>query len=465
MRGSPDLWRARNRLAAAIGLIGSLVAHALVFSLLRWAGTLPAMDFDLQLPSEVEFGVTNATKVEPPPVEPPPQAAVAQPAPAPGDRKSQTEPRPDAPDAGPPVEEKPEPIAQPSVPDAGTAPGAGDRPLLAAYAPEGAQIALRVHLGRVRESELAPDVRRFLEGVADWRLILEGSGLDPLEDLERLYIASPDLKRSSLVIAGQYFGGEEVAQQAVAQLALARGREAAWRRYGAIRVAPWHNLDETERVLALIAPHQFAITRSEDLPRVLQVARALAQRRTKAGARVDAADALLALGEGETLALSVEGARLFARGNLRGIPERLEVAVSQLADGPLDVRASAHFEDAQAAEQARLYWDRIRERYASHPLVALTGMRAPLSDAQLEAEDSTLLARTQVSLQQARVVLGFLRGALAPAPPSPDELPRPAAPPLPGANRPPASQPTGPRAPRTGKDVGPVPGSLSRPDP
>jgi hypothetical protein len=346
----------------------------------------------------------------------PPQAAV------PAEREK-PKPRAERPDAGA-QDASTEPEAEEAtVADADT-PGEGDRPLLSAYAPKGAQIALRVHMGRVRDSELAPDVRALLEAVADWRLILEGSGLDPLRDLERIYIASPDLQRAHLVIAGQYVGGEEIAQQAVAAMAAARGQVVRWRKYGTVRVAPWHNLDETARVLALIAPRQFAITRSEDLPRVLQVARALAQRKAKDEIRpqegVDPGDALLGLDQDETLALSVEGARLFARGNVRGVPERLEASVRSLdAGAALDVQVTGHFEDDQAAEQAQAYWKRVRDRYAGHPLVALIGLRSPLANASLAAKDGALQARTRVTLQQARVVLGFIRNMVAPPPPPP----------------------------------------------
>ena len=43
----------------------------------------------------------------------------------------------------------------------------------------------------------------------------------------------------------------------------------------------------------------------------------------------EAADALLGLAANETLALSIEGARLFTRGNTRGIPERLTASPSK----------------------------------------------------------------------------------------------------------------------------------------
>jgi hypothetical protein len=209
---------------------------------------------------------------------------------------------------------------------------------------------------------------------------------------------------------------------------------------GAIRVAPWHNSDETPRVLALIAPQQFAITRSEDLSRVLQVARALAERRAKAGVRRDPADALLALDDGETLALSVEGARAFARGNLRGIPERFDASLRELDGGRIEARVRGTFEDAATAQQAAAYWERVRARYADNPLVALIGLREPLAGATLSAEGEQLEVRTEASLQQARVVLGFIRGALAPPPadPVPPPTAPEGAPAAPSAEEPPA---------------------------
>jgi hypothetical protein len=434
-----------------VGMFGSLLVHLLVFAALRWAGTMPEMDFDLELPSEVEFGVSDAPEVEEPLAVPPEPAKAPEPVAAAADAPARDRRKPDTdgPDAGVADAGSTPESAQTS--DAGV-PGQGDRPLLAAFAPEGAQIALRVHLGRVRGSELAPDVRGLLEAIADWRLILDGSGLDPLQDLERLYIASPDLRRAHLVMAGQYVGGVEVAQRAVAAMAAARGLEARWRTHGGIRVAPWHNLDETERILALIAPQQFAITRTEDLQRVLQVARALARRKAKnERPEVDPGEALLALDQDETLALAVEGARLFARGNLRGIPERLEASV-RAGQGEFDVLATGHFESEKAAERAAAYWQRERDRFAANPLVALIGLREPLVDAEIDAEGTSITARTRVSVQQARLVLGFIRDTLAPPRPAPapsdalppnPNIPVPASPPpIPGGMR--RSEPTAP---------------------
>lgn len=416
-----------------LGLLGSVAVHGLVYAVLRWAGTMPGVDFEIALPSEVEFGMTEPAAPEPPPASPPPQAepprGSAEPAPPADAPKRKPKPKPKLPDAG--VADTPADEAQ----DRAAVPAAErGKPLLSAYAPEGAQIALRLHMGRVRESELAPDVRSLFQAIVDFKMVLEGSGLDPLRDLERLYIATPDLRRANIVIAGQYVGDPNLPQRAVESLAAARGETATFRREGAIRVAPWLNLDETPRVLALIGPQQFAITRSEDLPRVLQVARALAARRAREGSRRDPEGALLALDEGETLALSIEGARAFVRGNLRGVPERLEIQVREREGGSFEVTAQGHFEDARAAEAAAAYWQSVRDRYAGNLLVAAIGLRGPIADTEIEAKDERIELRSNASRAQARTVLGFVTNALAPPPAA---EPPPSRSPTPGANGPP----------------------------
>jgi hypothetical protein len=424
MRAKADAWRPRRALGLNLGLLGSLLLHALAYVLLSWAGTMPTVDFELQLPSHLELGLTepnpSAPTAAPPTAAPAASEDVGQASPKPKKPKPR-KPKPMA-DAGVADASSPSEPPAASIADAGAQASDAGRPLLSAYAPPGAQIALRLHMARIRGSELADDVRMLLDAVPDWRSIVQGSGLDPLRDLERLFMASPDLQRASVVVAGQYSGGEDVPRRAVENLAAARGIKASWRMRGSIPVAPWANADETERVVALIAPQQFAITRPDDLPRVLQVARALAVRKAKAGGStpIDPGEALLGLEPDEMLSFSVEGARLFARGNIEGVPDRLQISVRTRTDTGLDIGVTGAFDSSAAAEAARDYWDRTRERFATHPLVAFIGMREPLASARLKARGNTLAFDTAITLQQARVLIGFVRSALESSPADPN---------------------------------------------
>jgi hypothetical protein len=251
-------------------------------------------------------------------------------------------------------------------------------------------------------------------------------------------------------MAGKYSGGEQLARDAVTSLAVKRGRKAEWRTRDGVAYAPWFNIDDTERILALMGADKFVITRPIDLPRVLAVARALSERRKEEGKDPLAdTDALLAMEKGITFALSVEGARRFVRGQLKGIPVRLHVEIGEAGgDGQADqgedsaesaeaaldnivVRAIGWYDSPEQAEAARAYWEKRRRRYTAHPLLALIGMTQPLSEAVIEQNQERIEARTSLTLQQMRVALGFLRNALAPpepieTQPSPSETRKPA---------------------------------------
>ncbi|MFI5308490.1 MAG: hypothetical protein ACHQ53_14120 [Polyangiales bacterium] len=443
MAATADSRRALRPLGVGFGALGSLLAHGFVYLLLDWAHTMPVVDFEVQMPMKAQFGLSEPS---PPPEASGPSVPIASatagaaPVEAPAAPKPRPKPRKhvEAADAGArDAGGAGRDAAAVAAKDAGQ--GDAGPPLLAAFAPAGTQIALRLHVGRIRGTDLAEDVAQLLDALPDWRMLVDGSGLDPLRDLERLYLASPDLQRESVVIAGEYTGGEDVPRHAVESLAKARGVSASFRKQGSIQVAPWANADDTQRLLALIAPHQFAITRPEDLPRVLQVAHALALRAKKQHpGEVDPGDALLGLSEGEILALSVEGAEQFVRGNLAGVPSRLEISVRRGDEGTLEVVASGDFANARAAKRARDYWEQTRDTFAASPLVAFIGLRQPLSAARFEIREAQLAVRTVVTDQQARVLLGFVRGMFSPRD---DRRTEPAAPDAPKKSLPGLSPP------------------------
>jgi hypothetical protein len=413
-------------LAVAGAVLGSLALHGAVLLALRWIGTLPDVGFELELPSQVELGVMDGASL--PAAALPPPSDVAPP--PPGPPTPAVTPSEPGPTPKPPTPPKPKPKKKPKPvesADAGTtqtqdagATGSDKpaTPLLAAYAPKGAQLALRVDLDRVRDSPLADDTRSLLQAIPDFQMILDGSGVDPLADLSRLFLASPNLQRESLVMAGKYVGDEDVPRRAADKLAASRGKTVKWRKQGGIAVAPWENVDTTPRVLALLAPSLFAITRSEDLPRILGVARALAARAAKekrehaTPEEIDPAQALLAMGDNEVVAFSVENAKSFARGKTEHVPDRVEISI-RLLDQQIEVHTLGVFADSAEAGSALDFWTETQRRYARHPLVALVGMAVPLRETTLATNGERLEAVTHFSLEDAKRILQFVRDAIS----------------------------------------------------
>jgi hypothetical protein len=391
-----------------LGLCASLVLHALGVLLLRGTTVLPDVGLELALPNEMQFGVIDGSSQ---PSEPTAPASAPSPAVAPAVADVPT----------PAPEHTPRPIkraterttprsAQPE-PEAARAPPAG---ALTSFAPKGAQLALRLDLDRVRGTALSTDTAALLAILPDVRLLLEGSGVNPLRDLSRLFLASPDLQRSHVVMAGRYLGDESVPRSAVDKLARMRGLSATWRQLRGIPVAPWHNADATARVLALIGPHLFAITREEDVNRILSVARVMARRKHPAGVSdANAAQALVSMADNELLGVSIENARSFVRGpHAEQAPDRFAMSVRQSDPDSIEVDSHAEFANAEQAEAARRFWNDVRERYASHALVALVGLAGVLRDTRLAVHGSQLEAHSSLPISRARLLLGFARDAL-----------------------------------------------------
>lgn len=378
------------------GVFGSLLLHLSWLATPRLAALLPPVDFELQLPPPVELGLIDAPSAPPPPAELPPGAVSATAAHVEAESAAPAEP----------ARKPPSPAPGPQMP-------------LSSYGPAGAQIALRLHVARLRQTALSAEVRALLAAIPDWQAVLGGSDLDPMRDLERLYLASPDLRRSKLVIAGEYAGGDDVPRRAVTRLSRARGRASRWRTQQGVLIANWDNTDATERVIALIAPHQFVITRRDDLGRVLRIARAAPSSPIDSTAATRTGDALLGLHASEVMRLEVHGAARFVRGMLAGIPSRLDATVRTRDAGAFALRFEGRFDDEATAERAKAYWERQRDRFASNPFVAFTGLRSLFADIQLRQQAERLVLTTTLTEQQARVVLGLIQGAVSP-PPAPE---------------------------------------------
>jgi hypothetical protein len=489
----------RRAVGVGLGVVGSLLIHASLVAIVLSYGTAPTLGFELQLPTEIEFGMSGGmelTSAPPPaPVTPPPapvtpaaageDGAGASDGGAPMDggdpdagRRRRRDGGSDASiddaaidDAGVEEDASVEDDAATSDPallaaadsdggaaaDAGPAllaaadsdGGAGNStggsarpagPGLAAYAPPGAQLALRLDLVRVRQSPLAPDVRALLASVPDWQALLDGSGIEPLDDLERLLIASPNLQRERLVMSGRYVGDETKVREAVARMAAARGEPVRWRRERGFDVARWPNADVTERVIALVGPQAFTITRTEDLPRVLAVARERrreAERLARAAGTpaLDDAEALLSMEEGVVLSFEVEGARAFVRGPTENMPVSARASVRELPTARVEIVAVGQFETAEQASTARDFWDHMRASYARNALVSLVGLGSALDQATLDVEGSALRFRTELTPRQITLVLRYARSMF--------ERPR-----VPPGGGPPTAPPLPPIAPR-----------------
>jgi hypothetical protein len=391
----------------------SLALHLATYAWMRWAWSLPDTGFELTLPSTIELGIVEGTKMEMPAAAPPPAPPTAATEPAAPEPPSPPRAAAKAPqpkgdeEANPPPKPTKHPGPSQAVRESVAKNG------LAALSPPGAQLALRIDLDGIRDSPLAPDVSDLLGGIPDVHALLDGSEIDLVRDVSRLFLASPNLQRSRVVMAGRYRGDDALPRTAAENLARARGKELHWQTTpGSIPVVNWENDDSTERVLALFGPKLFSITRADDLPRVLSIAQALAQRRRPAKGE-SAAEALLAMDAGQLVTFTAENAKLFARGATENVPDRLVIAAYAPEGRTIRVTGEAAFANEAQAERANEFWDSMRQRYLRSPLLAMLGVSGILERSTLARKGASLELESKLQLDEVRLILRFVRDSLA----------------------------------------------------
>lgn len=409
------------RRSTLFGWGSSLAIHGVLAAFLMVAMVSPESGFEFQAPVEVELGMISETTFAVPP-EAPDEPTPAEPVPSEPTPSTSGEGNPSsAADAGPrrrrdagvPARE------EPARNDLGTRNGSP-----VAFLPEGAQLALRIDLDLVRASPLGEDIAGLLHAIPDWQALLGDSGVDPVRDLSRVLIATPNMQRANIVIAGRMSEGAPEARSIAEQLALAHGLSAEWQDANGVPHTTWPSPDTTLRDVALLSNRHFVIARPEDLPRVLAIAARRRQRQTDR-----AADALLSMEPGEGLSIEIENVPVFVRRSPCAVPLHLRGGL-RAREGGIELHLKAHFDTAAHAEEARACLASLADQYANNYIVALTGLTGPLTRLELRSEDDAMHIQTSLRHSEVRTIIGYLQGMLsAPSATRPTTPPPPITPP------------------------------------
>ena len=421
--------------STTFGIMASAAVHVAAFVYVASVTASFDFDFELSLPAEVEFGLTEGMELAAAPTPPPRPAGASQswakqPDPgddpimdagvpfntdrdagvledagadssAAGDTDTVAEPAPDTDTAADPDTTR-LPVSKPTL----TGPS---------RLPPGAQLALRIDMKRIRESPLGPDVTQFLRGVPDWQMLLYGSGIDPVADLDRLLVATPNLQRSRLVLAGQHRRDASFARTSVRRLARSRGKTVRWQQRYGVATAPWYNLDRTVRTIALLSARHFSITRRQDLQRVLAMAKARELRDAEREGLVAARgpDALLSMGPEEAISLEVEGVHRFVIGSVKHVPVRLRLAVRETGPNEATVSALAIYASEEDAREASVYWKKVATFYSGQLIMTLAGFGKTLRRMEFEPSDDRVEVSFKLNADQIRFILSYAEGRLS----------------------------------------------------
>ena len=448
MSARSDEARARRLRLLAGWVALSLAVHALLFLVL--SGFERGRGLELELPREIELGMSElkpgdpGAAPEPAPAAPPPPEPVRPARPKHAARPQPLDDGAFALDAG--VAAQPEPDQQER--DAAVALGApggvdGGAPNVASGSgssllggglglgfgsggfgngsggggPPGAVIGLHADLERIGASSLVLETQALLALIPGWQDVLAGSGLDPASDFARVFVATPSLERGSLLVSARVRGGRRTIASAVDKLARERGQPAAFADSAGLQVAPWRSRGPTARVAALLGGDQLLIARGPDVARAELVAAALARRHARQPGMEHASGmaALLAMYEGEAVALSIEGVRVFAPPLARDyVPLGLRISLRRVDEYYAELRLFGYYESPARAAAAATQLETLRPQWAEHAQVKYLGLQSAIREAQLSTAGSTLTLDAKVTLHQTRYLMHAVSRLLQP---------------------------------------------------
>jgi hypothetical protein len=217
--GPERFWsRRRVRIALAAAFFVSFLAH---YAFSPWTllpkRTLELRDTEGEITIPIDM-IEGPAEPAPPPAPPPPPPPAAAPRPVEGGDRSAVDagaardagpPRPH--DAGPPRdaeadgagrERRPEALARPSLPDAGDAggtsmdalaTGAGDAGVGDGVVAGPTLVEIRVNIATVRHNPVGARLGPILMGIPQWADFLGGTDVDPVKDLDWIWIFGPSL--------------------------------------------------------------------------------------------------------------------------------------------------------------------------------------------------------------------------------------------------------------------------------
>lgn len=379
-----DDWRHRARWATALGWTASLLSHGALVALL-WVLAKPLdLGLDFVLPVEVEFGVTKAVAATASPVKPRTSAPEQNTVPA------------QAPTTPPP-----EPTPDPPVPKPPVAADAGDP--TQEVIPEGASVAMTIDSAHFRQSPVTIAVRRFVNRNPQVKDLLEGADLDPLDDLDRVWLASPNLMPDRLLLAGRHRGGAGSVRQLADRRATHLGAAARWDLDETPPTTRWPTgPKETPRQLTDLGEGVFAITRpGADQASVVALARM----------DRDGEQPWLDLPDGTVMRLRWEGVQRFFRG--RGTAKRLWATLRVVKPNLYELTAHGDYEQLADLNRAEEYWKRTKNRIATDIAMQLIGVSQLASGLKMSRRGTVLSARLELRPAHIRMAIGFLERFLA----------------------------------------------------
>ncbi len=470
----PSRGAAARKMRLAIGALISVLIHILMYWLVGLLGPRASASLQLEIPAEIEFAVhgegggggkegTGEQQSEPgetgkneapeptipeKPKTRPRRARRSEPAPALVETAVET-PSDDEPENDEPVDAGPSRSAQriddsvdaslaasgieadggtataATMPGAGSGTGGGMGSGIGTGIgdgwgigqSDGGFLAVRFDTKRLRDSVLILEMDALLRVVPGWRGLFRGTGIEPLDDLKRVFVASSILDPARLVVLGRHRGGVAGVKRIASRIARKVGRPATRSALDGVTTVAWRTSAGLEREMSVFPDGTFAIHRARDRASVLAVVRGYPSIWENTGAAPSSAP-ILALERNETVVFMVEGVRHYLRGFGAAAPERLRMAISEKDQYTVDGTITAQYPSPSVAERGKAVISARFKALSEHELALYHGLSSALQEVSVARNERDIEIGLRLTLHQLRRLFEIFREAIKSAAPS-----------------------------------------------
>lgn len=284
------------------------------------------------------------------------------------------------------------------------------------FVPGNAALMLLVRTDRVRRSPYAHTVRRLLEVFYDYKMLLWRSGIDPIEDLDALLIATPNPYRvTTTFLAGRFSKGQAKVKRGIERAARHGSRGIRWTRHplgelGHVPSPPRLRQDPRKVLLRsglvmIVDPRDIgALARPRD-----------AKDKAKGTTLVDRLHDLDAQGgkEGRAPGLQLQALNLRRLVQMPpDLPPPLEAKVTIPATAPARVRAFLRFRSEAEAERFFASAQTRLEAAQRSMMLRLLGVGSLLGRIRMQRRARRITAHAKLSFGEVRDLLEMFRGAI-----------------------------------------------------
>jgi hypothetical protein len=273
------------------------------------------------------------------------------------------------------------------------------------FLPDGQHVFARIDISRIRRSPVGPDVSSAIRATQTWQTYAGSSGLDPIESFDALVIVADAVYADRRTILVRHTGTEADVREAVLRMSVARDAPPTWSDVEGFPVVVPPSELPIEHSLALTAAHELVYGPTEDLPRVVSVARDHASRRTGPD---DLIDPQLTFGANEVATFRVDEPPPRREGWPEPPLRYGVVVVEDPATHTATVQIHAEYATPALCHTSRDFLAQQASYYAGQMLVRAAGLNRPLETAVFTENGSNLDVTTTLTTDEIRRALGAM---------------------------------------------------------